>query len=253
MNLQWAGQISGRAMTFDQHLLVVLLILVATGILGGVANYFLRDRAVEAQQKDWIRYPVLGLVAALTVPLVLSMLSSNLIDAGRTNAGDYLVLAGFSVLYVVLSRRLFDNSLNRLMAKTEKLNKDIARLSQQVVKIEQAPASLPTQTAQPVSSTQANEGTGYGNVTHQTEPEPVKKEVLTHADVELLRAIAQDDIVYGNLADLVDRTGVSRESVSHRVAVLKSWGALDTRMNDRQVLQWIVTPKGRQMLADLIR
>ena len=253
MNLQWAGQISGRAMTFDQHLLVVLLILVATGVLGGVANYFLRDRAVEAQQKDWIRYPVLGLVAALTVPLVLSMLSSNLIDAGRTNAGDYLVLAGFSVLYVVLSRRLFDNSLNRLMAKTEKLNKDIARLSQQVVKIEQAPASLPTQTAQPVSSTQANEGTGYGNVTHQTEPEPVKKEVLTHADVELLRAIAQDDIVYGNLADLVDRTGVSRESVSHRVAVLKSWGALDTRMNDRQVLQWIVTPKGRQMLADLIR
>jgi hypothetical protein len=77
--------------------------------------------------------------------------------------------------------------------------------------------------------------------------------VLTHADVELLRAIGQDDIVYGNLADLTDRTGVSRESVIHRVAVLRGWGALDTRMNDRQVLQWIVTPKGRQMLADRIR
>jgi DNA-binding MarR family transcriptional regulator len=69
----------------------------------------------------------------------------------------------------------------------------------------------------------------------------------------LLRAIAQEDIVYGNLADLVDRTGVSRENVSQRVAILKGWGALDTRMNDRQVLQWIVTPKGRQMLAELIR
>lgn len=243
MNLQLAGQVSGRAMTFDLHLLIVLLILVLMGILGGIANYFLRDRELETQQKDWLRYPVLGLVAALTVPLILSMLSSNLIDAGRTNGGDYLVLAGFCLLYVVLSRRLFDNGLNRLMAKTDKLNKDVSRLGQQIVRIEQTP----------VSTAPSDLNATAPAVSPPIDPEVAKKEVLTHADVELLRAIAQDDIVYGNLADLVDRTGVSRESVSHRVAVLKGWGALDTRMNDRQVLQWIVTPKGRQMLADLIR
>ena len=243
MNLQLATQVGGRAMSFDQHLLFVLMILILAGLLGGVANYFSRDREIEFQAKDWVRYPVLGLVSALTVPLALSMLSSNLIDAGRTNAGDYLVLAGFSLVYVVMSRRLFDNSLNRLLAKTEKLNKDIARLHQQVVKIEQTPVAVSVPASDQASVT----------ASPLPEVEVVKKEVLTHADVELLRAIAQDDIVYGNLADLVDRTGVSRESVSHRVAVLKGWGALDTRMNDRQVLQWIVTAKGRQMLADLIR
>lgn len=227
-------------MTLDQHLLIVFLILVVVGVLGGVANYFLRDRDDDGRSRDWLRYPVLGLVAALTVPVVLTMMSSNLLDAGRTNAGDYLVLAGFGLLYVVLSRRLFDNTTNRLMAKTEQLNKDIGRLRQQVTKIELAPAGS-LETAEAATNPPS------------TLPESVKKEVLTHADVELLRAIGQDDIVYGNLADLTDRTGVSRESVIHRVAVLRGWGALDTRMNDRQVLQWIVTPKGRQMLADRIR
>lgn len=244
MNLQLAGQVSGRAMTFDQHLLIVLSILVVSGLLGGIANYFLRDRELVPLSKDVLRYPLLGLVAALTVPLVLSMLSSNLIDAGRTNTGDYLVLVGFSLLYVVLSRRLFDNTVNRLLAKTEKLNKDIAHLRDQVVKVELAPvASVASNIEAPAGSLFPASADGDAG----------KKTMLTHADVELLRAIAQEDIVYGNLADLVDRTGVSRESVSQRVAILKGWGALDTRMNDRQVLQWIVTPKGRQMLADLIR
>jgi hypothetical protein len=227
-------------MTLDQHLLIVFLILVVAGVLGGVANYFLRDREDDGRSRDWLRYPVLGVVAALTVPVVLTMMSSNLLDAGRTNTGDYLVLAGFGLLYVVLSRRLFDNTTNRLMAKTEQLNKDIGRLRQQVTKIELAPAGNPE-----VAEVATNGASAP--------PDAAKREVLTHADVELLRAIGQDDIVYGNLADLTDRTGVSRESVIHRVAVLRGWGALDTRMNDRQVLQWIVTPKGRQMLADRIR
>lgn len=241
MNLQLAGQLGGRVMGFDQHLWTVVLILVLSGVLGGFANYFLRDREAESRPMDWLRYPVLGLVAALTVPLILSMLSSNLIDAGRSNTGDYFVLTGFSLLYVVLSRRLFDNTTDRLMAKTVQLNRDIGRLRQQVVKVETAPVETATPPEAP--SPQAGASVSSNG----------KKEMLTHADVELLRVIAQEDVVYGNLADLVDRTGVTRESVIHRVAVLKGWGALDTRMNDRQVLQWIVTPKGRQMLADLIR
>ena len=243
MNLQLAGQVSGRAISFDQHLLIVLLILLLAGVLGGIANHFLRDAEAESSGKDWLRYPILGVVAALTAPLVLSMLSSNLLDAGRTNVGDYFVLTGFCLLYVVLSRRLFDNTTNRLLSRTEKLTKDIARLRQQVGKIELTPVAVGGSAESPLAI----------STIPPVELEVIKKETLTHADVELLRAISQEDIVYGNLADLVDRTGVSRESVSQRVAVLKSWGALDTRMNDRQVLQWIVTAKGRQMMSDLIR
>ena len=248
MNLQLASQMSAPFTGFDTHLQIVLLLLMACGILAGIGNFFLRDRDVDARPMDWLRYPVLGIVAALTVPLVLSMLSSSLIEAGRTRGSDYLVLAGFVLFYVVLTRRLFDNATLRLLGQADKLQKDLARLRVGVEQIQSQP--LRGGAATHVAERKAPEF-------HEAPaPEPevhAAKEALTHADVEILRAISRDDIVYGNLADLVDRSGVSRELALQRVAILKSWGTLDTRMNDKQTLQWIVTPKGRQMLADLLR
>ena len=248
MNLQLASQMSPTFSGFDAHLQIVLLILLACGILGGIGNYFLRDPDANPHGRDWLRYPVLGVVAALTAPLVLSMLSSSLVEAGRTRSSEYLVLAGFVLVYVVLSRRLFDSATLRLLGRAERLQKDLGKLRAGVEQLHAQPARpangvhLPTGHAKPLehrepSSAEAEAG----------------KEALTHADVEILRAVAKEDIVYGNLADLVERSGVSRELALQRVAVLKSWGALDTRMNDKQILQWIVTPKGRQMQADLLR
>lgn len=248
MNLQMASQMSAPFTGFDTHLQIVLLLLVACGLFAGVGNYFLRDRDVDARPMDWLRYPVLGVVAALTVPLVLSMLSSSLIEAGRTRGSDYLVLAGFVMFYVVLTRRVFDNATLRLLGQADKLQKDLARLRAGIEQVQSQPARAAAAVAA---------GERKAPEFHETPiPESenhAAKETLTHADVEILRAISRDDIVYGNLADLVERSGVSRELALQRVAMLKSWGALDTRMNDKQTLQWIVTPKGKQMLADLLR
>jgi hypothetical protein len=251
MNLQTASQMSAPFTGFDSHLQIVLLILLGCGILGGIGNYFLRDPDAGQDAKGWLRYPVLGVVAALTAPLVLSMLSSNLVEAGRTRATDYLVLAGFVLFYVVLSRRLFDSATLRLLGRTERLHKDLARVRAGIEQIQAQPAKVANGGGH--APTQAK---GPANHEHSTSADAEHnqvKEALTHADVELLRAVAKEDIVYGNLADLVDRSGVSRELALQRVAILKSWGALDTRMNEKQILQWIVTPKGKQMLADLLR
>jgi hypothetical protein len=251
MNLQTASQMSAPFTGFDSHLQVVLLILVGCGILGGIGNYFLRDPDTVQDAKGWLRYPVLGVVAALTAPLVLSMLSSNLVEAGRTRGADYLVLAGFVILYVILTRRVFDSATLRLLGRTERLQKDLARVRAGIETIQTQPVKPPNGTghpAHPAKGAGAHEPALLVDADHGH-----AKEALTHADVELLRAVAKEDIVYGNLADLVERSGVSRELALQRVAILKSWGALDTRMNDKQILQWIVTPKGKQMLADLLR
>lgn len=249
MNLQMAQHVDAAFGGFDTHLQIVLLILILSGILGGIGNYFLRDRDVD-RPNDWLRYPVLGVVAALTAPLILSMLSSNLIEAGRTRATDYLVLVGFVLFYVVFSRRLFDNALQRLVGQADKLQKDLGRLRAGIEQIQNQPArSNAAPRANPAApSVEVGEPTLI-----DAEAPAAQRDGLTHADVELLRAVADENIVYGNLADLADRSGVTRELAQQRLAVLKSWGALDTRMNDKQVLQWIVSAKGKQMLADRLR
>lgn len=218
---------------FDAHMLYVLIIMLLAGILGGYANYFLREGAAGAEPADWIKYPVLGVVVALTAPLFLNMISSNLVDAARTRASDYLVLGGFCLVYVVASRRLVENAANRVLSQVEAVKRELARMRQSATTapILQRPADPP--------------------VDAQARNEP-PRENLTHVDVELLRVIGEESIVYGNLAALSERTGVPRELVGQRLAILKSWGVIESRISDKNMLHWAVAPKGRQMLLDLI-
>ena len=113
--LQKSLQVTPPTNTLDSYMLMILLIMVVAGILGGVANYYLSDRQGEPVRRDWAKYLILGVISALTVPLFLNMLSSNLLEAARTRPVDFFVFAGFCLIYVVASRRFFENVANRLL------------------------------------------------------------------------------------------------------------------------------------------
>ena len=111
--LQPALQVTTPHGALDGHILLIFGIMVVMGILGGVANFYLADRHGDAGRRDWAKYPVFGVVAALTVPLFLNMISSTLLEGARTKPIDYYVFAGFCLLYVVASRRLFENMVQQ--------------------------------------------------------------------------------------------------------------------------------------------
>jgi hypothetical protein len=104
--LQTAFNVTTPSGGLDTHMLLILIIMVIAGILGGAANYFLADRHGEPARRDWLKYPILGIVAALTVPLFLNMISSTLLEGARTKPVDFFAFAGFCLIYVIASRRL---------------------------------------------------------------------------------------------------------------------------------------------------
>ena len=66
--LQKSMQVTALSTTLDGHMLIILLIMLLADVLGGVANYFLSDRPERMRDgRDWARYPVLGVISALTV------------------------------------------------------------------------------------------------------------------------------------------------------------------------------------------
>jgi hypothetical protein len=215
-------------------MLVILLIMVAAGILGGVANYFLSERQDDSGPRDWSKYLILGVIAALTVPLFLNMISSNLLEAARTRPVDFFVFAGFCLIYVVASRRVFENLANKLLSQMEQMRGELGQLRQQ----RQDP--LPRDESQPVA-----------DVPGLLKPEVVR-ESLSYNDIEIIRALAEDSDVYGNLVGLTDKTGLARDLVSSRLTVLKNLGIIETRINEKNVLHWFVSPKGKQMLGDIL-
>ena len=234
--LQPALQVTTPNGALDGHMLLVLGIMVVMGILGGSANYFLADRQGESARRDWIKYPVFGVVAALTVPMFLNMISSTLLEGARTKPIDYYVFAGFCLLYVVASRRLFENMVQRLMGQIDQVRRDVGHLKQQKREepVVPAPSAVKPEAETPKSS----------------EPDP--REVLSYNDVEILRALAEESFVYGNLAAICDTTGLARELVSQRLTVMKTLGVIETRINEKNVLHWVVSTRGKAVLADII-
>jgi hypothetical protein len=231
--LQSALQVTPPTGALDSHMLIIFGIMVLAGLLGGLANFFLSDRQGELGRREWLKYPVLGVVAALTVPLFLNMISSTLLEGARTKPIDFYVFAGFCLIYTVASRRLFENVAIKLLAQVDQVKRDMQQMKQRRDAQEGAPAK--EERVEPAA---------------ESKLEP--REALSYSDIEILRALAEESYVYGNLASLCDKTRLARELVSQRLMVMKSMGVIETRINEKNVLHWFVSPRGKQVLNEIL-
>ena len=250
--LQKSLQVTVLPNALDGYMLVILLIMIAAGVLGGLANYFLSDRGDRGDRSskapvrgDFYKFPILGVIAALTVPLFLNMISSNLLEAARTRPVDYFVFAGFCLIYVVASRRVFENMASKLVGQMDQIKREMVQMRHQRQEEFQefAASTLREESLAPVEMLAPSPPLN--------KPEVVK-ESLSYNDIEILRALSEENYVYGNLVGLTDKTGLARELVSARLTVLKSLGIIETRINDKNVLHWFVSARGKQMLGDIL-
>jgi DNA-binding transcriptional ArsR family regulator len=224
---------------FDLPLLLALLVMIAAGVLGGLANFYMAERQYgRRESKDWRRYLVFGVVTALTAPLLLNMLSSDLLASARVHSGSLFVFAAFCLIYVIAARRIFENpasfyreeterSQNELQREIETLRREQDYLHQCLAARDSAPAADRT-------------------------PDADLREMLTYNDIEVLRALADESYVYGNLAALTEKTALGRELISQRLAVLKNAGLIETRISDKNVLHWVISARGRQILDEVL-
>lgn len=196
---------------FDSYMVMVLSIMLITGALAGVANFFLGDPEVKANVRELVKYIVLGIVAALTVPLFLNMTSSNLLDFGRSRPNALFVFAGFCLVYVLLSRRLFTSLASKLRQLSQKRG---------------ALAATPRTT------------------------EDFYRAGLSATDLEIMRAVSQGGSVYENLASLANEGSVpSKEFVNDRLVLLRQLGLLELRANEKNILHMCLSSAGSQLLS----
>jgi hypothetical protein len=114
MELHGTAQITSGGIVLDNYMLLLFGIMLFAGLLGGIANYFLSDRGGAFSAKGLFKYGVLGIVASLTVPLFLNMISSDLLAMARTRPIDLFVFGGFCLLFVLFSRRAVEGISARL-------------------------------------------------------------------------------------------------------------------------------------------
>src|SRR5579862_4106856 len=92
----------------------LLLIMLLGGAFGGYLNY-LRTGASDAAGTTWIARVLLGIGAALLVPLFLNTISSDILEASRTNSLKLFEFAGFCILAGISSRIFIDTLTSKVL------------------------------------------------------------------------------------------------------------------------------------------
>lgn len=199
---------------FDGYMLMILGIMVAAGLLAGIANYFLSDTEGKTASRELVKFIVLGIVVALTVPLFLNMTSSNLLEFGRTRPNALFVFAGFCLIFVLLSRRPVENIVNKLKQLGQKRAEG------------------------PMLNTPRS-------------PEDFFRAGLSGTDLEIMRAVSQGGSVYENLSGLASEIIPSKEFVNDRLVVLRQLGLLELRANEKNILHMCLSSAGSQLLSEV--
>lgn len=208
------GNVASNTALFDNYMLIILGIMMSMGLLAGVANFFLSVREDKTSARKLVKFVILGIVVALTVPLFLNMASSNLIEFGRTRPNALFVFAGFCLIYVLLSRFIFESISHKLM-----------RLGQK-------------RPAGPALSTPRS-------------PEDFFRAGLSGTDLEIMRAVSQGGSVYENLSGLASEIIPSKEFVNDRLVLLRQLGLLELRANEKNILHMCLSSAGSQLLSEV--
>ncbi|WP_422348812.1 YEATS-associated helix-containing protein [Flagellimonas sp.] len=105
----------------DKLTLIVVLIL-ASGIVGGVGNFFRFESNLEAKGYHLVKSIFLGTIAAFTIPLFLNMVSSDLLEFQNAPT-DYFVFVGFCLIAAFFSNRFMNSIGDRVIQDLEKIKR----------------------------------------------------------------------------------------------------------------------------------
>jgi hypothetical protein len=219
----------------DFHLILILGIMVATGLLGGLANFFLNERDTGTPWRSAGKHMVLGVVAALTVPLFLNMMSSHLLEATRLKSSELFVFAGFCLLYVVVTRRFFENIAASLVRQVEQVRREVKHLQYSG----ERGGGL---AAMPAYARPAEPEAAPASIVE------LPRNAVSFGDIELMRAVAEGNAIYGANTGLAAKTTLPKEQVAARLAALKAMGLIESKIDERNVVRWHLTPKGKSLL-----
>lgn len=119
------------------HIFTLMWVILFSGILGGVINFFIGLESKEGSKESWfylVKSILLGVGASILVPLFLETISSNLLEPSISTIfpeKNYFVVAGFCLLASIFSRRFIEDLYTRVV-KAEKTAREAKEAVEEV-------------------------------------------------------------------------------------------------------------------------
>lgn len=208
-------------------ILLIMTIMVISGFLGGSVHYFTGTRYGTADRLSLLKYFFLGGVAALTVPLFLDMVSSDLLLTMGKRPINIFTLSGLCIVFSAAACRFLDTVTDK---------RPVAR---------QSTPQIHEQTTLVSSQPETNES-----------PKPTRPKFtagLSENDI-IIMSLLSDNGMYSDrsIDDLLKRSSLSHDRFNETMSVLMAKGLIGQKINNDNRLLFSLTPKGRQLLTKVL-
>jgi DNA-binding MarR family transcriptional regulator len=198
--------------------------MILSGMLAGTASYFLMENPRPPVGKVFLKYCLLGISAALTVPLFLKIISSDLLAAAQRNPLNLLALNGICLVFAFAACRFKELIFIKRIQRTEKEKKENTIV-------------IPIGTEY-----------GFGLPQRELKKDKTAKDQILSGELKILRSIARKKHAHTSLVDLLRDPHLADEKINETLSSLMAKGFVEQRLSTENRLLLYLTPKGDRML-----
>ena len=229
----------------------ILVIMLVSGMLGGLINCFIADPNAETPL-SWWKHTIVGIGAAFMVPVFLNMISSKLIES---MGGDVLtavmlqnlmILAGFCLLAAISSRAFIQSLTDRILKEVSAAKREARQANEKATNAE-AIAELDK------NEPEAKKGTILDGATEMaaTERLDIPTVNLTESEMKIVAALGKSTYLMRTRHGLAADTGMTYEEVVSEMPGLVTRGLVIELLNSKQQRRWALSEAGRELVKTL--
>jgi hypothetical protein len=206
------------------YIILIVGVMIISGALGGIVSALLSARDDRLFLGLIIKHTFIGMVTALTVPLLLNMLSSDLLESGYNRPLKVLALSSLCIIFAVFSTRFLEGIFGSRL-------KDEGKYGQEVLQKRDQPDRTVENAVK---------------ATHVSSPD---KAMTMENQSKILQALAGAEDAKLNLADLMRNTEISQKDFDETLSLLMAKGAVAQVLSSGNKLQLVLTARGRQQFS----
>lgn len=199
----------------ENHLIKIIIIIIAGGLLGGLANFY-RKNENSSRSKTLLKSIIFGISAAFLVPILFKLISSDLIQTSESNNQDYLIIFGFSLAAGIFSTNFIDNVGKNILNLKEDLSK-----TQEIVEI--------------ISSEPEFIGNNYRDFGFK----------ISEIELRVLESLISGKFIYRAISKISLELGQDIENIRDTLISLQK-NKLVKSIEKNKVIKWMVTDEGKE-------
>jgi len=205
------------------YMIFLVGLMVVSGALGGMASAVLAEREDQPFMILIIKHAFIGIVAAMTVPLILHLFSSDLLDIGQAKPLKLFILSGLCILSALFSARFLVRFTGNRLKYDIRYDRIPPKTGDDVVKKEKnSDTTVPAISAEKAKS--------LGN------------------QLKILQCLAGVKDAKMTLADLMNDSGMVQKDFDEILSLLIAKGSVAQELIDGKTIHFVLTSRGQQQL-----